>query len=331
MGARDKGAVLVVAGSELAEEIAHGDEGEGIQLNPDKNEDSNNEGEKSSLIDSSKSSTPILISKPRISKAERRRLKKKNETNLSVTNKSSHDEKRGKNMRGRDFRDNEYFIENDTTSNTQEAQRQRQIEAAMQPSAASSSKGWKGNALRLEEAMLDVVGDENDQLVQKQRMMRWDKSKRKYVQTTVGAELSGESYSKRVKLESGQIVKKDKLKLGEIYEKWQKKTNRSVGRNGVFDNAGEDDDTMLSQGRQNGKRRGGKQSNNVNNVDAPKSAQSIKLSRDRSQDMKMKNMNKSDRRRVERNSSNDDQRNASKGTPKKGSQGKRGMSGRWKK
>mmetsp|Transcript_24297 Transcript_24297/g.27110 ORF Transcript_24297/g.27110 Transcript_24297/m.27110 type:complete len:962 (+) Transcript_24297:77-2962(+) len=329
--ARDKGAVLVVAGSELAEEIAHGDEGEGIQLNPDKNEDSNNEGEKSSLIDSSKSSTPILISKPRISKAERRRLKKKNETNLSVTNKSSHDEKRGKNMRGRDFRDNEYFIENDTTSNTQEAQRQRQIEAAMQPSAASSSKGWKGNALRLEEAMLDVVGDENDQLVQKQRMMRWDKSKRKYVQTTVGAELSGESYSKRVKLESGQIVKKDKLKLGEIYEKWQKKTNRSVGRNGVFDNAGEDDDTMLSHGRQNGKRRGGKQSNTGNNMDAPKSAQSIKMSRDRSQDMKMKNMNKSDRRRVERNSSNDDQRNTSKEPPKKGSQGKRGMSGRWKK
>merc|ERR1712166_958629 len=142
-------------------------------------------------------------------------------------------------------------------------------------------------------------------------------------QTTVGAELSGDSYSKRVKLESGQIVKKDKLKLGEIYEKWQKKTNRSVGRNGVFDNAGEEDDATLSRGRQNGKKGGGKKSNNGNDLDAPKSAKSIKMNRDRTQDMKMKNMTKSDRRRVERNSSNDDQRNASKEHPKKGSQGKR--------
>ena len=120
-------------------------------------------------------------------------------------------------MRGSDFRDNTYFIENELSANPEEAQRQRQVEAAMQPSAASASmKGVIGNAMRLEEAMLDVVGDESDQLVQKQRMMRWDKSKRKYIQTTVGAELSGESRSKRVKLESGQIVKSDKLKLGEI-------------------------------------------------------------------------------------------------------------------
>ena len=81
-----------------------------------------------------------------------------------------------------------------------------------------------GTALRIEEAMLDIVGDENDELVQKQRMMRWDKSKRKYIQTTVGAERSGESRSKKLRLESGQIVKSDKLKLGELYEKWQKKT-----------------------------------------------------------------------------------------------------------
>ena len=329
--ARDKGAVLVIAGSELAEEATR--EIESIKMNGKKIKDSNDGEEKSSRKGISKSSTPIIDSKPRMSKAERRRLKKNPETLRSATNNDDHEDKRKKNMRGRDFRDNAFFIENDHTSNTQESQRERQREAAMQPSAASSMKGMTGNALRLEEAMLDVVGDENEELVQKQRMMRWDKAKRKYIQTTVGAELSGDSYSKRVKLESGQIVKKDKLKLGEIYEKWQKKTNRSVGRNGVFDNDGEegDDDAVPFSGRQSAKRnKGGKKSKNGDaDSDAPKSAKSIQKNRDSSQNVRMKNMNKSDRRRVEGSNRNDE--SASKAPPKKGSQGKRGNSGRWKK
>lgn len=45
----------------------------------------------------------------------------------------------------------------------------------MQPSAASSVRGTVGTALRIKEAMLDIVGDENEELVKKQRMMRWDK------------------------------------------------------------------------------------------------------------------------------------------------------------
>ena len=62
----------------------------------------------------------------------------------------------------------------------------------------------------MEEAMMDIVGDENDELVRKQRMMRWDKSKRKYVQTTVGEELSGESKSKKTRLENGTLAKNHK-------------------------------------------------------------------------------------------------------------------------
>eukprot|EP00957_Ditylum_brightwellii_P035257 2674274-Ditylum_brightwellii.AAC.1 len=73
--------------------------------------------------------------------------------------------------------------------------------------------------------------------------MRWDKSKKRYVQTTVGEELGGSigGSSKKMKLESGQVVRSDKLKLGAMYEKWQKKTNRSVGRTGVFDDVTEGD------------------------------------------------------------------------------------------
>jgi len=81
-----------------------------------------------------------------------------------------------------------------------------QMEAAMQPSAASSAKGSTALAFRIEENMLDIVGDENVDLIKRQRMMRWDKCKRKYVQTTVGDELSGESKTKRTRLESGQTL-----------------------------------------------------------------------------------------------------------------------------
>jgi ATP-dependent RNA helicase DDX54/DBP10 len=315
---RDKGTTLVVAGSQLAEESAEGDvsfDGEAPN--------------KGTVVATPVKTKPIIESKARMSKAERRRLKKNPNASVAPTNNHQAEDKRQKNMRGRDFRDNAFFIENDIASNSEEAQRQRRMEAAMQPSAANSVRGITGNAMRLEEAMLDVVGDENDQLVQKQRMMRWDKSKRKYVQTSVGAELSGTSYSKRVKLESGQVVKSDKLKLGEIYEKWQKKTNRSVGRSGVFDNDGaDDDDAVVSSSKQ---KRGGKKKKGKSGIDedGPLSAKSIKQKRESSQNMKVKNMMKADRNRLEKR--NKTERNAAMPAPKKGSQGKKGMSGRWKK
>ena len=317
--ARDKGNTLVVAGSEIAQED-----------NGDADENDSVPVQKEVKAQPPKPTKPIIQSKARMSKAERRRLKKN--PNAAPSTAVNNQEKRKKNMRGRDFRDDAFFIENDYASNSEEAQRQRRMEAAMQPSAANSMKGITGNAMRLEEAMLDVVGDENEQLVKKQRMMRWDKSKRKYVQTSVGAELSGTSYSKRVKLESGQVVKKDKLKLGEIYEKWQKKTNRSVGRSGVFDNDGGDDDVIAASsskqkqsGKKNNKNKGRK---DRDAEDGPVSAKSIQQKRADTMNKKQKNMLKSDRSRLEKR--NKTERNASMAQVKKGSQGKKGMSGRWK-
>ena len=85
----------------------------------------------------------------------------------------------------------------------------------MQPSAANNLKGTMGAALILEKVMVDIMRDEHADLAQKQQMMRWDKSKRKYVQTTVGTELHGGSKSKKLRLESGAFIKSNKLKLGE--------------------------------------------------------------------------------------------------------------------
>ena len=121
-------------------------------------------------------------------------------------------------------------------------------------------------------------------------------------------------------------MKTDKLKLGELYEKWQKKTNRSIGRDGVFDTPtnNDDDDYEVSpkvKGKGKGSAKKGK------NEDRQMSAQAIKMDRDRKQDMKMKNMNKGDRKRLERTKKG---KSDDKTAQKKGFQGKKGMSGRWK-
>jgi len=123
------------------------------------------------------------------------------------------------------------------------------VEASLQPSSDTQGRNdLRTNALRLEETMLDLVGDENADMVKHHRIMRWDKSKRKYIQTTLAAATS-ETYSKRIKLESGQTVKfnDDRAKLGQLYEKWQKKTNQSIGRTGVFDDG--NDDNMFDNGK----------------------------------------------------------------------------------
>ncbi|KAL7556512.1 hypothetical protein ACA910_000975 [Epithemia clementina (nom. ined.)] len=250
--------------------------------------------------------------KRRMSKAERKRLKKDTKSStgstITTTEHSETGSKKKKDMRSSDFRDPSYFIENDFTSNSEEAYRSRQVEAAMQPSSGSSGKGGgslMGAAARMEEAMLDIVGDENEELVKRQRMMRWDKSKRKYVQTTVGEELSGESKSKRLRLESGQVVKNDKLKLGELYEKWQKKTNRSIGRSGVFDDVdgGIASPPSLKRGRGRDKKQkdqsGGHARGAKNDDGNVKTAEQIKKERAKSLNMKVKNMKRADRRALE--------------------------------
>jgi ATP-dependent RNA helicase DDX54/DBP10 len=245
-------------------------------------------------------SAVVVDNKRRMSKAERKRLKLNPESIRQVEfNSNEVNLKKNKKLKT-DFRDTEYFIDHDFTSNQEETERLRYIETAMQPSSSSSApRGSIRTALRLEEAMMDIVGDENDDIVKKQRMLRWDKSKRKYVQTTVGDELSGESKSKKLRTESGQLMKSNKLKLGELYQKWQKKTNRSIGRNGVFDDVDQSgiasDDVSFSRKNKAGK--GGKKSPSTgstkkSSTNEMKTALDIKKDRDLKQKMKIKNMKK---------------------------------------
>ena len=282
--ARDKGSSLVVAGSSIA--LADASDNRGCDSLA-------YVGQHDSVESSAIPNVDVNHDKRRVTKAERRRLKKHPGAATPASNMLSTHEKPTKTKRGADFRDPAFFIDSLSMSNTEEAHRSRQIEAVMQPSAAASLKGTVGTALRLEETMLDLVGDEREDLISKQRMMRWDKSKRNYVQTTVGQELSGDSKSKRMKLESGQLVKHDKLKLGEVYAKWQKKTNRSIGRTGVFDDA-DDGPSPMSQGASKRK------SQPSPGREKMKTSAAIKKERAEKQNLAMKNMKKSARRSVER-------------------------------
>jgi ATP-dependent RNA helicase DDX54/DBP10 len=285
---RDKGTALVVAGSNTAQKLNDGldakPETQGIEERDTVaiSDEDRAEMQSGKTVENVNDTTDLQIRRPRkfLSKAERRRQAKAKKSPGSEPLEVTRAEPKKQKPTAADFKDPAFYIDNDLTDNKEEAMRSRQIEAAMQPT--SGLKGIVRKAFRLEEAMLDVVGDENEELVQKQRMMRWDKSKRKYVKTTVGSELSGDSKSKKMRLESGQLVSSDKMKLGELYTKWQKKTNRSIGRSGVFDDApaaehrGRGNDTMDS-----------------------KSALEIKKERAKKQNLKIKNMKKGDRRRME--------------------------------
>lgn len=328
--ARDKGSSLVIAGSKSAQalngEMAEG-EGDEIDHQPimEEDEEEPTSGEGKMTTEDAAASQPAE-NKRRLSKAERKKMKKDPQYKPDSTADAA--SKKAKAKRGADFRDDIHFIENDITHDTAAAARSRQIEAAMQPSASSSSKGSAALAHRIEENMLDIVGDENVDLVKRQRMMRWDKSKRKYVQTTVGDELSGDSKSKKMRLESGQLVKSDKVKLGELYEKWQKKTNRSIGRVGVFDDVTEDAGANDAAAYKKGKGQKGSKGSGAKNVDDErKTATAIRKEREKKEANRVKNMKKGDRKQFEKKQRSD---KAAAPSGKKGVKAKKGPSGRWK-
>jgi len=338
--ARHKGSSLVVAGSSVAQELngdVVDDQGAVSGVMMDDGDDDDNDvadqdiGETTGT--SSATQPQIVESKRRLSKAERKKRKKDPSYKPSL---NSHEDdfcandgeaanKRAKTKRGSDFRDEANFIDNKTIPDTAAAARERQMEAAMQPSASNSAKGTLALAHRIEESMLDIVGDENIDLVKRHRMMRWDRSKRKYVQTTVGEELSGMSTTQRTKLESGQMVDSKKMKIGELYEKWQKKTNRSIGRVGVFDDVTDEADVgdVVSKKAKKEVKPNGK-----NTDDVKKTAVAIRKEREKKDNLRVKNMRKEDRRILERKERSE--KIAAESTRNKGFNGKKGKTGRWK-
>ena len=128
--ARDKGSTLIVAGSANANAI-NGD------VEQDKSVDV--VAESLSGLLASKANDKVLLKldisapvegKRHLSKAERKRLKK-NQNQPSHQPMQHQETKKSKNLRGTDFRDEAFFIDDGFTAESSESARSRQIEAAM--------------------------------------------------------------------------------------------------------------------------------------------------------------------------------------------------------
>lgn len=125
---------------------------------------------------------------------------------------------------------------------------------------------------------------------------------------------------------SYRVFDSKKMKIGELYEKWQKKTNRSIGRVGVFDDVTDDTDVgaVITKKTQREVTNNGKITDDVK-----KTAVAIRKEREKKENLRKKNMRKEDRRIIERKERAD---KLAADNKKKGLQGKKskGKIGRWK-
>ncbi|KAJ8260600.1 hypothetical protein COCON_G00163230 [Conger conger] len=87
------------------------------------------------------------------------------------------------------------------------------------------SLGGEGSAFELQasSAVLDLMGDEGEQLNQHKSMMKWDRKKKRFVRDT-----GKEDQKKRLRTESGQVVSGNKKKKN-FYEEWKKKYKMDDG------------------------------------------------------------------------------------------------------
>uniref|UniRef100_A0A672Z6N4 ATP-dependent RNA helicase DDX54 n=1 Tax=Sphaeramia orbicularis TaxID=375764 RepID=A0A672Z6N4_9TELE len=79
------------------------------------------------------------------------------------------------------------------------------------------SLGAEGSAFEQQasSAVLDLMGDEGEQLNQHKKILRWDRKRKRFVKET------GKEDQKKIRTESGQLV--DKKKKKNFYEEWKKK------------------------------------------------------------------------------------------------------------
>jgi len=93
-------------------------------------------------------------------------------------------------------------------------------------------RGEEGYALggeqRVDDMVLDLVGEENRDFQKSRNVMKWDAKKKKYTVQSIGRD------GKVTKTnEAGAKVKKDEeKKVGRSYKQWQEKTKRKIGRVG---------------------------------------------------------------------------------------------------
>ena len=167
----------------------------------------------------------VEVVKRPISKAERKKMKKRNLNCVQEVRQEEEEEEEERNP-VESFQDKENYIGYMKDS-------ERATETFLSESG-DAAKNTKFLDAQLEEAILDVNPDEAIKLNNQKRIMHWDARKKKYIKATIGDIRSG-AVSRRN--ESGARVAK--AKTGDIYKKWQQKVNKRIATAGDVEEEGQ--------------------------------------------------------------------------------------------
>jgi ATP-dependent RNA helicase DDX54/DBP10 len=271
-----------------------GDDGFGIANDDEYNDDDDNNNNDYYEMDNNENDS--LPNKARMSKNEKKKMKKLGLSGIEikdlnkrkaateeaivsniVPNKNGIHSNGYSNNSNASFKDKKYYMvygNEDEQANFEEE--------SMQPRSGLRS-AEVANATMLESAFLDVQPDNALDLNRKQRVTRWDEKKRKFVKQSL-EEMAGKKGAKRLRTESGVLIKGSSLPQGEMYEKWKKKSRSEISLPGT----GEIDDRPRPKFRHNAKVK-----------DELKTAEDIRKSTKQKDNNKSKNMEKGARRQME--------------------------------
>lgn len=178
--------------------------------------------------------------KQRMSAADRKKIKKYGDlSNAPVSSSSSSGTRTGSSSnshavkRNREeevmasvdtnkYKDNKFYM-----AYGNEDVRETFAETSLQPQSHLRASEQQ-SANMLEQSMLDVIPEEILELNKKRRLLRWDSKKRKFVKQTVEEMAEQGGKNKRIRTESGVVLKNSKVKPGEMYAKWKKKTQKDI-------------------------------------------------------------------------------------------------------
>lgn len=142
--------------------------------------------------------------KRRLSKAERRKLRKGNSISKTATTSKK---------KTTTFRDEEFYI-------------------STGPSSREDEIGESAMSVRreIDQVTFDIMGDETDRMKRdKQRGMLWDSKRGRYIKTSAKELRESRALSKQHKKDRAMGRVTEKKEFGKFYEKWSRRSKRRVG------------------------------------------------------------------------------------------------------
>ena len=261
-----------------------------------------------------------MVEKPRLSIAERKKLKKKglssNDISAEAARRASSKQSKmsttssatitgvgedRENSSDGKYKDPHFYMGYGVESGEKDSF----AEEVLQPNSGLRSAEAQQAAM-MESALLDVAPDEAMAINKQRRIMRWDAKKRKFVKQSLAeiAELKGSGKRSRNEFTSG-AVGKSKVPQGEMYAKWSKRTRREVNSDAVAAGDDPDADRPIPNFKVN-----------QNAKDELLNEQQLRKKHKEQANMKMKNLPKAKRKAIEgvnrKKKQNEQLKNASK-------------------